>query len=231
MKVGFTGLDIPEGKSKYQDPQLNALAEKDKPQKISPFFVNFLKNEYSNSDAIVIAEDSILDILILDMDKIEGRMNRIESQNEIKLFEKCLSHLELEQPLCDMNFTEDEHEILKELAPYSYKPLVQIKEEHGINNIIELVLDKTSSMFFYTSGPSESHAWLVPKGSDIVSCASKIHSDLARGFIKGDVVSYSDYMNCHNFNDCKSKGVARMVDRDYIVQPNEIIEIRFNVSN
>ena len=84
-------------------------------------------------------------------------------------------------------------------------------------------------MFFYTSGASESHAWLVPKGSDIVFCASRIHSDLARGFIKGDVVSYDDYMSCHNFNDCKSKGVARMVDRDYIVQPNEIIEIRFNV--
>ena len=36
-------------------------------------------------------------------------------------------------------------------------------------------------------------------------------------------------MNCHNFNECKSKGVAKMVNRDYVVQPNEIIEIRFNV--
>ena len=84
-------------------------------------------------------------------------------------------------------------------------------------------------MFFYTSGPSETHAWIVPIGSDIVFCASKIHSDLARGFIKGDVVSYDDYMNCHNFNECKSKGVAKMVDKDYIVKSNEIIEIRFNV--
>ena len=231
MKVGFTGLDIQEGKSRYQDPQLNALAKKDKPQKISPFFIEFLKDEYSNSDAIVIAKDSILDILILDMEKIEGRMQRTEDQSEIKLFEKCLSHLELEEPLCDISFTKEEHEILKELAPYSYKPLIQIKEEYEINNIIELILDKTSCMFFYTSGPSESHAWLVPKGSDIVFCASKIHSDLARGFIKGDVVSYNDYMNCHNFNDCKNKGLAKMVDRDYVVQPNEIIEIRFNVSN
>jgi ribosome-binding ATPase YchF (GTP1/OBG family) len=84
-------------------------------------------------------------------------------------------------------------------------------------------------MFFYTSGPKESHAWLVEKGSEIIACAEKIHSDLARGFIKGDVVCFEDYMNCHNFNDCKSKGLARLVDRDYIVQPNEIIEIRFNV--
>ena len=52
---------------------------------------------------------------------------------------------------------------------------------------------------------------------------------LAKGFIKGDVVSYDNYMSCHNFNECKSKGVAKMVDKDYILQPNEIIEIRFNV--
>ena len=84
-------------------------------------------------------------------------------------------------------------------------------------------------MFFYTSGTSESHAWLVPSGSDIVTCAAKIHSDLARGFIKGDVVSFDNYMSCHNFNECKSKGFAKMVNREYIVQPNEIIEIRFNV--
>ena len=41
----------------------------------------------------------------------------------------------------------------------------------------------------------------------------------------------ANYMSCHNFNDCKSKGVARMVDRDYIVQPNEIIEISTKISN
>jgi len=125
--------------------------------------------------------------------------------------------------------TDTESEIVNVLAPHSIKPIIQINDDSDINNIIEVVLEKTANMFFYTSGPSESHAWLVPKGSDIIFCASKIHSDLARGFIKGDVVSYEDYMQCHNFNECKSKGIAKMVDRDYIVQPNEIIEIRFNV--
>jgi len=229
MKVGFKGLDIQEGKIKYEDEILTSLAFKDKPKKISPFFIEFLKNEYLDSDAIVIHKDYLIDILILDMEKIEGRINRSENKDEMRLLEKCLSHLEKEQPLCNIKWDDSESEILKELAPYSYKPIIQINEEYNINDIIKNVLEKTSHMFFYTSGPAESHAWLVPKGSDIVSCASKIHSDLARGFIKGDVVSYDDYMNCHNFNECKSKGVAKMVDKDYIVQPNEIIEIRFNV--
>ena len=213
MKIGFTGIDIPEGKSKYNDLVLKALAEKDKPKKVSPFFVQFLKDEYVDCDAIVIHKDFLLDILILDMDKIESRINRIADKDEI----------------CTLTFNDAENKILKELSPPSYKPIIQIEGEYEINNIIEMVLKETSNMFFYTSGAAESHAWLVPAGSDIVTCASKIHSDLARGFIKGDVVSYEDYMNCHNFNECKSKGVAKMVDKEYVVQPNEIIEIRFNV--
>ena len=229
MKIGFTGLDIQEGKIKYQDQILIELAVKDSPKKISPFFVEFLKDEYLNCDAIVIHEDCLLDILILDMDKIEGRINRAADKDEINLLEKCLLHLEREQPLCNMESNNSESEILTTFSLSSYKPVIQVVGEYNINDIIKIVLEETSNMFFYTSGPSESHAWLVPLDSDIVFCASKIHSDLARGFIKGDVVSYDEYMNYHNFNDCKSKGVARVVDKDYIVQPNEIIEIRFNV--
>ena len=229
MKVGFTGLDIPEGKSKYQDDILIALANKDKPKKVSPFFIEFLKNEYSNIDAIAVHKDCLLDILILDMEKIEGRINRIDNDSEISLLNKCLLQLEKEEPLCDLDFIASESEILKELSPHSFKPIIQINKEYNTNNVIKSVLEKTANMFFYTSGVSESHAWLVPVGSDIITCASKIHTDLAKGFIKGDVVSFDDYMNCHNFNECKSKGFAKMVNRDYIVQPNEIIEIRFNV--
>ena len=156
-------------------------------------------------------------------------MIEIKNTEEIDLMKKCLHHIENEQPLCTMQYNEIECEILKASSLCSYKPVIQMNEKLNINDIIISVLEQTSNMFFYTSGPSESHAWLIPVGSNIVSCASKIHSDLAKGFIKGDVVSYKDYMNCHNFNECKSKGFAKMVNKDYIVQPNEIIEIRFNV--
>ena len=229
MKIGFKGLDFPEGKIKYNDEVLNSLAAKDKPKKVSPFFVEFLKENYLDSDAIIIHKDYLLDILIFDMEKIENRINRTTDNHEVSLLKKCIQSLEEEKPLFDMDFDKAESEILTTLSLCSYKPIIQINDNYETNDMIKLVLEKTSNMFFYTSGASESHAWLVPQNSSIIFCASKIHTDLARGFIKGDVVSYNDYMNHHNFNECKSKGVAKMVDKDYIVQPNEIIEIRFNV--
>jgi len=227
--IGFTGLDLPEGKTKYKDEKLIDLVAKDKAKKVVPFFAEFIKDEFVQSDAIVVPRSNILDLLILDMDKLETRLLKLESGDEKSLMTKCMELLEQETPLCDVDFNDEEMELLIATAPISFKPIVQIEGSEDINTIIFSALEKANHMFFYTSGPKESHAWLIQKGSEIIACAEKIHSDLARGFIKGDVVSYEDYMDCHNFNDCKSKGVAKMVDRDYIVQPNDIIEIRFNV--
>lgn len=229
MKIGFTGIELPEGKIKYRDETLIALEMKDNPKKVSPFYAEFIRDEYVHSDVIVIPRIMILDLLILDMEKIEVRLNRITGHADKVVLDKCMKYLEKEIPLCDIELNNEEKKILISAAPCSLKPVVMLKGSEDVNTIISLALEKAEQMFFYTSGPTESHAWLAKIGTSIINCAAKIHTDLARGFIKGDVVSYDDYMSCHNFNDCRSKGLVRVTDRDYIVQPCEIVEIRFNV--
>ena len=230
MKISFTGLNLPEGKIKYSDKNLIALEKKDNPKKVSPFFAEFIKDEFSQADVIVIPESNILDLLILDMEKIESLQERVSDEAEKLFFQQCMNNLEKGIPLCDQTFSDKELERIKTATLLSYKPVVVLNNENiEASDIIYLALEKASYMFFYTSGPKETHAWLVKKNSDIVTCAGKIHTDLARGFIRGDVVSLDDYMKCHNFNDCKAKNLVRVVEKDYIVQPNEIIEIRFNV--
>lgn len=165
------------------------------------------------------------------MEKIETRMARISDSDEITLLQRCLSSLEMDVPLCDLQLTDREISVVSLAAPLSLKPVIKVDGYEDIDTIISWVLDRSGHMFFYTSGPKESHAWLVKRNSDIVSCAAKIHTDLARGFIKGDVISFEEYMDCHSFNDCKARGLVRLTDRDYVVQPGEIIEIRFNVAS
>ncbi len=229
MKIGFTSVDIPEGKIKYNDQNLIALEMKDKPKKITPFFAEFIRDEFIHSEAIIIPGSRILDLLVLDMEKIETRLTRISDNNERILMVKCMEQLEKEIPLYDVEFNNEEKNILNNASLYSFKPVVKIENEIDVNEMITLVIEKANYMFFYTSGPTESHSWILKKGSSIVDAAAKIHTDLARGFIKADVVSFENYMDCHSFNECKLKGLGKVVDRDYIVQPKEIIEIRFNV--
>jgi len=229
MIIGFTGIELPQGKIKFHDQKLITLVNKDNPKKVSPYFFEFVLDDFIQSFAIIVPKDKILDILIYDMEKIENRIQRTSNPIEIKLLEKCMNSLEQEIPLCDVVFDDSSKTMLDLLSLASMKPMVLLKGNEDINDIISLTIDKADYMFFYTSGAQESHAWFVPKGTDIISCAAKIHTDLARGFIKGDVVKYQDYLEHHNFNECKTKGVAKMVDKDYIVNPHEIIEIRFNI--
>jgi len=230
MKIAFTGLSVPEGKVKYEDPILKELEEKFEPKKVSPYFFEFVKDAYDAAEAIAISKDSILDLLVFDMEKLENRLERISDDEETAFLKKCILFMEEEAPLCDMEVSDAEKNILSELAPFSFKPTLVLEEDpDDINTLIKQTMDKASVMFFYTAGKPEVHAWFVNQGDDIVTCAGKIHSDLARGFIKAEIVNVRDYAEAHNLNDARSKGLAHLVDRDYIIQEGDVIDIRFNV--
>jgi ribosome-binding ATPase YchF (GTP1/OBG family) len=163
------------------------------------------------------------------MEKLETRRDRTGDPQEQALLGKCLGYLELEMPLCDVSFSEEESALLRGLAPLSLKPTVVAEEQPEINEIIEAVLTAAGIVFFYTADKKEVHAWPVKEGADIVTCAGKIHSDLAQGFIKADIVSYDDLIRVYNMQEARSKGLVKLVNRDYAICPGDIIEIRFNL--
>ena len=74
MKIAYTGLDLPPGKVRYNDKIFVDLAEKFQPAKASPYYFELLLDDYEAGSAIAIANDSLLDLLILDMEKIESRL-------------------------------------------------------------------------------------------------------------------------------------------------------------
>ncbi len=229
MKIGFSGIDITEGKIKYEDDKLSALADKFNPNKVTPFYAEFIKDEFIKSDVIVLPRNNLLDILIIDIDKCETRIKNTSDDFEIKLLNKCISKLEEEIPLCDVPFNEDERDKMRASSMISIKPVVVLDDIPEVNDIIAMTLDKAQMIFFYTAGKKEVHAWPVARNSDIVTCAGKIHTDLARGFIRADVVSFDDMMTCHSMNDAKAKGLAKVVDKGYIINNSDVIEIRYNV--
>jgi ribosome-binding ATPase YchF (GTP1/OBG family) len=132
-------------------------------------------------------------------------------------------------PLCDVQFTEAELALLKILAPLSLKPTLIAAEAPEVNDAIARLLKKSGLIFFYTADKKEVHAWPVQRDSDIVTCAGRIHSDLARGFIKADIVNYDDFLQVYNMQEARAKGLVKLVDRDYTIHEGDIIEIRFNV--
>jgi ribosome-binding ATPase len=229
MKICCIGFDLPEGKVKYQDEKVITLDHKLSPKKITPFYVEFIRDDFSHCDAFLVAQEKVWDLLILDLEKLEARRERSEAVAEKELLDKCLGYLEQEVPLCDVHFTEAELTLLRGLAPLSLRPTLVAAEAPELNDAITQVLKKSGLIFFYTADKKEVHAWPVPQDSDIVTCAGKIHSDLARGFIKADIVNYEDFLQVYNMQEARTRGLVKLVDRDYTIHAGDIIEIRFNV--
>ena len=229
MKIGFVGFNIPEGKVKYQDQRLTDLEGKFSPNKVTPFFAEFAKDDFVSCDALLVSKEKVLDLLILDLEKLEGRVERSEDEDEKKVVTKCIASLEKEIPLCDVEFNPQELEWLKNISPLTLKPTLIEEAECDANTFIAKVLEKAGFVFFYTVGKKEVHAWLVPANTDIVTCAGKIHSDLARGFIKAEIVNYTDFKDMHNMNDAKAKGLVELAGKEYLIKDGDIVDIKFNV--
>ncbi len=102
-------------------------------------------------------------------------------------------------------------------------------EESGLDKVIKKSYDLLGLMSFLTAGEPEVRAWTIKKGTKAPQAAGKIHSDIERGFIKAEVVSYDDLIREGSMVSAKEKGLVRSEGKEYIMQDGDIVLFKFNV--
>ena len=102
-------------------------------------------------------------------------------------------------------------------------------EKSGLERVINTGYKLLDYITFFTSGPDESRAWTVTRGTKAPQAAGKIHTDMERGFIRMEIVSYEDLMKYGNWNAAKTAGKLRIEGKDYIVQDGDSVFVRFSV--
>ncbi len=102
-------------------------------------------------------------------------------------------------------------------------------KESGLERLARTGYQILQLLTFFTSGPKETRAWTVKKGSTAVDAAGEIHTDFARGFIKAEVISYADFVACGGEVKAKEKGKLRVEGKTYLMQDGDIVHFRFNV--
>ncbi len=102
-------------------------------------------------------------------------------------------------------------------------------EESGLDKVIKSSYKLLGLMSFLTAGEPEVRAWTIKIGTKAPKAAGKIHSDIERGFIRAEVVSYDDLIREGSMNAVKEKGLMRLEGKDYIMQDGDIVLFRFNV--
>ena len=125
---------------------------------------------------------------------------------------------QIEAEIADMS-DEDKSMFLSELG----------LEISGLNRIIKEGYSLLGLISYLTAGQPEVRAWTITNGTKAPQAAGKIHTDFEKGFIRAEVVSFDDLMNCGSMTAAKEKGLVRLEGKEYVMQDGDIVLFRFNV--
>lgn len=174
-------------------------------------------------DAFLLTMKPILYIANISENELE---NPESNQNVLKVKEYAKTEnaeviplcVKLEEELSTLD-KEDKIEMLHELG----------LEESGLDKVIKASYKLLGLMSFLTAGEPEVRAWTIKIGTKAPQAAGKIHSDIERGFIRAEVVSYDDLVREGSMNAVKEKGLMRLEGKDYVMKDGDIVLFRFNI--
>ncbi|MDU5148696.1 redox-regulated ATPase YchF [uncultured Anaerococcus sp.] len=125
----------------------------------------------------------------------------------------------IEQEISEIESEEEREEFLEMIG----------LEESGTDKVIRDSYKTLNLISFLTTGEMETRAWTITNGTKAVDAAGKIHSDISRGFIKAEIVSYDDLVESGSENKAREKGLLRQEGKDYIMKDGDVVNFKFNV--
>ncbi len=125
----------------------------------------------------------------------------------------------LERELAELEGPKDKEEFLYEMG----------LQQSAVDKIIAKTYELLGLITFITVGEKEVKAWPIPMGTTAYEAAGEIHSDMQRGFIRAEVLSWADFQKYKSFKTAREKGALRLEGKDYVIQDGDIVTIRFNV--
>ena len=99
----------------------------------------------------------------------------------------------------------------------------------GLARLAQAGRDLLGLICFYTAGPKEARAWLIPKGTKAPKAAGKIHTDIERGFIRAEIYKYDDLVKYGSEQELKAKGLVALEGKEYEMQDGDVVHFRFSV--
>ena len=121
---------------------------------------------------------------------------------------------------------------IRSLSPEEAKELLSDYgvSDSGLNQLIRAAYRTLGLQSYLTAGPKEVHAWTIHQGWTAPQAAGVIHTDFEKGFIAAQIVSYPDLVAAGSEANARAAGKLRTEGKTYIMQPDDIVEFRFNVS-
>ena len=179
-----------------------------------------LLEEYKKhlSDLQLMSVKPILYLFNLDDDQLNNEDKKAELINLVSPAPVVFVSAKLEDELRGLDAI-DKKEMLESYG----------QTEPGLNMVIRGAYELLGLQSYLTAGEKETRAWTIAKGSTAPQAAGAIHSDFEKGFIAAQIVNYDDLVTAGSEQAAKASGKIRTEGKDYVMQPNDVVEFRFNV--
>jgi ribosome-binding ATPase YchF (GTP1/OBG family) len=200
-----------------------------------------------------------LELLVADRDHVERRLERVGKQaksgdlqlkQEVAVLERVLAHVGAGGTLADWP-----GELPAELEPLTTKPLLAVENgpdgidlkleaeladlgdeaaefregASALEEVVRRLSEELGLISFFTAGDTETRAWTLRRGQSALEAAATVHSDIARGFIRCEVIRWDDLVKSGSHAEAARAGLQRLEGKTYEVQDGDVLNVRFNI--
>jgi hypothetical protein len=232
MKISLFGITtVPTGKYNIKDPrldQVHKLVDADKKTYVQVDLVP--ESEAADADAILASADARADLILKDWEFVETRLSRSPGEAEAAVLTKLKDALEKETFAFKAGLTPEETKTAAVYNLLTLRPVVAADPAAlaNLDALLMQLLHEAGYICFLTVGGKENRAWLIRKGTTAWESASAIHSDLQKGFIRAEIISFEDLIAAGGETQAKRAGKMRLEQKEYVMKDCDITNFRVN---
>ena len=227
--IGIPG--IKPGKHNIKDPRLDQVDKLVEASKKTYAQADAVGEEGAvEADAYLVTVDSRTDLIIKDLEFVETRLGRGPLEAEKVVLEKIQRVLESDQFVSQGGLSADDLQAVAAHSFYTAKPIIVAGSDELANPEALMVKAFAGSGYisFLTVGGKENRAWPIRKGTTAWESGGAIHSDIQKGFIRAEIISFEDLVQAGGETQAKRAGKQRLETKTYVMQDYDVVNFRFN---
>jgi hypothetical protein len=232
MKIATIGVtSIKVGLHNLKDSRLDAVHSLVEADRKTHAQVEIAGEEtLLEADAILASPEGKADLILKDMEFVETRLGRDPQPEERAALEIIQKLLESEQLMFSAGLSPEVLQAVAAHAFYTNKPVIVATEEDlkDPEALLLRAFEQAGFISFLTVGGKENRAWPIRKGTTAWEAAGTIHTDIQKGFIRAEIISYNDLTEAGGETQAKRAGKQRLELKSYVMQDYDVTNFRFN---
>ena len=232
MKISLFSIPgITLGKHSVRDSRLDQVDNISKAKKRTYIQVELVGEDLClDADAILVMKSSLPDLILKDLEFVETRLLRAAEEQEKLVLNKLKGVLEKEEFIFNAALGEEEKKAISGYGLLTNKSVTSAEEKDlgDLDGLLARCVRESGYISFFTTGEKETRAWLIKKGISAWEAAGNVHSDIQKGFIRAEIISFKDFLESGGETQAKQAGKLRLEQKDYIMQDADLVNFRFN---